>query len=764
VNTMESKKQKPKPKKKSLARRPKDKKTVVRIWGQGALRPCANAEEVHETLLRGAIHTHALTEIERVRLRRYRAIRRESDAAIAEAEAAYEVAEQAVKAAYEAIKESRVTHYRRYGEKKRQVPQPLLDAAEAAKEVRKEKSEAVKKAVAAFEKTLSLARAERKRRKDAAIAKLPPTKSGKPSPHRLKEINARLRAEMMQEPQWPAAWKLLEEVDEEAYRQVGLADRRRGFNSKTAGLVAEAFKFSKRDSAKSGGPKHHSFRGDGRVGGQVNCSVPELLTKGCSFMRVEKQSQEPVLNPRTGLMRKLSKHHYQDHLVHLLVGTRRLTPADQIPADRKEKYGPFGKQGVDWKTTTVTFPVRFHRELPPEAMVQKAWVLIRRVGERYDYKLQLTLDAEREHFPKPKKRDPGHGRVAVNFGWRQRPDGGVRVAYWVSEFGTNGEIVVPNTPKDGVRTPGVEAHTLSNSLQKPYLLDGFADAHFMDFKRVLRLWQKHGRLSFGAQNRLVNDHHVLRDVDRRRLGQICTQWATFLFGEERLAALWQKWKKERRARKRDFFASLMLTSEWIRAQGASTSQERLAWYGFLWARKDRHLTQYSVDQARRSHRQRDAFYRTAAIELARTFNHVVVDNAKISELAKRKEPDKVADEAWEKARRNRHLFAPGRCREIVRDVFGPFRTITMEAARNSSHCALCGTKLKTGKGDLIVSCKTHGPVDVDHNNCLNLLRRADAPGPVRGQSGDDDEPGVDGALEEDAESDDDLGTSDLAAE
>ena len=92
-------------------------------------------------------------------------------------------------------------------------------------------------------------------------------------------------------------------------------------------------------------------------------------------------------------------------------------------------------------------------------------------------------------------------------------------------------------------------------------------------------------------------------------------------------------------------------------------------------------------------------------------------------LAKRPDVDEI-DPSWDKARQSRHAYAPGRCREIMRQVFGDRRALVVPAKMNTLKCAECNRKLTVNPAQVTAHCRTCGPKDQDVNNCVNLLRRA----------------------------------------
>lgn len=698
-------------KKRSRARKSKNK-PPTRIFAFGGP-DAAIPEDARETLFRARAYYNALIAIERDRLDGYRKTRRSFAPLLAQREDDCEAGEKALDAARQAVKDERARVFRKTHHKSDEVAESFLVAVQDAKDklAALRKLEQVERA--AFEATLKPARDEYQRRRDALIAQRA-CATGLTAPHVRRKINAEVFAAMVKEPVWPKAWKKLQKHDMQANATKTQARAARGFAAGTGGLVETAVAQAIDDS-RPRRPQFKSFDGEGRLGGQLrNCPVHQLFNPQNPQIRLTPQPVTVDPNRRTGVPRQAGHKLGQFYTCSVQVGTKRLT------GPRHHRTEGFGEEEKDWKTTWIDFPVWLHRELPKDAVVKYFWILVRRVGRRLRYQLQLTLEAESFRNA---KRPAGHGTVAINFGWRQLPHGH-RIAYWVSEFGTQGEIVVPNTPAppqayDSTRrTQKKRKHSLGARLTLPHLLRRYADERFYEVKHVLRKW-----INGINGNHCTGWDNIVSERNRARFAGLLIEWAEFEIGQERLASLWQTWKTERFARQLDLFVSSMSDgAAWAREHGVSKPAARLAWWCFLWARKDAHLRQYFGDQSRRAHHQRDAFYRDHAIRIGTTFDTLVIDDTDFAKMAKRKNPEET-DEAWDKARQNRHTFAPGRCREIFLDIFGPRRE-KVSASDNSSRCADCGAAMLGATGALTVRCPTHGEVDVDLNNCRNMLRRA----------------------------------------
>ena len=155
---------------------------------------------------------------------------------------------------------------------------------------------------------------------------------------------------------------------------------------------------------------------------------------------------------------------------------------------------------------------------------------------------------------------------------------------------------------------------------------------------------------------------------RANLRYVCENWAKYLFGENHLRELWKAWRDERLAEQRDLFPRLGGATRWVATKGHRSGAERLAFWLFLWSLKDQHLRRSAANMRERAQHQRDAVFRETAIELAKSYDHLVCDG---TDLSKQKRRPKVEEESngARRLRQMRQDAAPGRCREIFREVF-----------------------------------------------------------------------------------------------
>ncbi len=214
------------------------------------------------------------------------------------------------------------------------------------------------------------------------------------------------------------------------------------------------------------------------------------------------------------------------------------------------------------------------------------------------------------------------------------------MAHW-----PGGEVVVPNEI--------LSQHEHANSIESA------ADKAFEKAKKRLRLWMR------GGPHRLTGWHWILRDRDRAALRRICIEYADYVLGDAH--AVWCRWKKHRKERGLDLYEEPRALRRWL----GSDQQEAFAMWAYVWARKDAHLQQLVADSRRRFEHRREAFFRHAAIRVATEFSSITVDDYKISEMKELPEITLPGDIPRDRAQHNAQAAAPGRFREILREVMGP---------------------------------------------------------------------------------------------
>lgn len=625
---------------------------AVRNWKFGTRPPTEGADRVAELLELSSRYYEQLTKIERGRQRRYQAIRRKYVPELGDLEEAYAAANRKVGDIYREAKRGRKAHWVATGGKKTleqtlDLPVDLKDQVDALKAEMSQLSEESRPLRDAFEASLAEPRKQyelrttgipeslldsieeqRQRIKQSKRAKVPKNeidalkaelkemlerkKALTPPPTIKSKRNAEVLDEMLAE-DWPAAWKDLAESEAQANRQLKAARSKCGLPPGTYMQTEEAFSRATQDSFPNP-PRYFSHREHFRGTGKIAVQLPGRTTFGDI---ITGNSAKLRLTPsvRHGARGKQS-HYWVAHI--------------QIARNMRK--------GSEW----ASFPVKLDRRPPDDALVKWAWVTVRKRGERIVYEFQMTLS--HGDFDKPKRpAGTGHGGH-VRIGWAAT-DSGVRVARLDS-----GEVVLPLS--------------ILEQGEHSAVLRGHADEHFYTAKRTLKLWVSRG------PNRLLYWDRIVGAHQRITFRNLCTEFAIARFGEPLLRRLWTQWRNYRLGAGRDLFAYLRTADRWIRQQGYAAQEDRLAFWLYLWARKDAHLRQYSADSLGRFEARRHEFYRLEAIRIATQFETVTVDKYSIAELKKLPEIKMPNDRVNERAQHNLQLAAPGQFREILREVMG----------------------------------------------------------------------------------------------
>jgi len=312
----------------------------------------------------------------------------------------------------------------------------------------------------------------------------------------------------------------------------------------------------------------------------------------------------------------------------------RLTCTDE----RRAHYDCWIRVGSDSERNPIwaKFPVKMHRMPPDDSIIKWASVIVRRIGDRLEYKFQLTL----EHASFVGSRPEGVGEVDVRVKWSRRDDGSICVAT------ANGEDVL--IPVASTVTL-LKARALTGSAKR-YYEEALTYAH---------------RVSCLGGHQLSGWHRLASDFRRCQFRAFCEAYALTAFGTDELRETWKQWKDLRFAEGLDLYCRPENVHIWIKLEPA----KRIAFYLYLWARKDRHLREWERQMTRHGELARDEVFRREAIRLATRYHVMVHDGMSIADLAKRAEIDE-RDVLHKSARGQRVIAAPGRFREVLIEVFG----------------------------------------------------------------------------------------------
>jgi hypothetical protein len=660
----------------------------------GCLPPDVGAAEFSEQLLLAHRYRNKLVEIDRARRNKFREIRAKHAPRLVETEAALEALNAKIDEALalskqrgwleQQIREAKRERDKLMVEAKRAQTIPFAPIEEANRSIesmltRLAAANEAKAVVEALKAARKLLGAEAKEERARYLELLQPAHAefrrrvdshGKVGPRITERLNMTIRAAMLEEPEWSEAWKENARSEELFLEMAKKARAECGVSSGTYLLVESAMEASKKTAL--GDVRFVAYNGEGRIGVQLkHTSIAEIREGEGNFLRL-KASAGP---PRPGAA------HRPD--IYQRVWIRVAASADRKPV---------------W----AELPVKLHRPIPADAQIKWAWILVRRQGPRRIYSLQLTIESAVALVPVR----CGDGSVAVNLGWR-KTDRGLRVAYCMGSDGTEQSIECD--------AKSLELFGFCDSLRS------ISDLHFDATRAEVKRWRESlGRL---AEPEWLNDalEFMSHWRSHRKLARVARNWVAEAIEPDLLRTLWSTWCTERISAKLDLFCPLKEFEEWAPVL-ALDSSERFALWLEWWRRKDDHLWSWEANERQHAIRRRKQAYRLAAIDLAKRYNTIVIDDTDLRKLA---DLGKAGGELPEVARHQRTMAAPSELKAQLLEVFGKDRLVKVPAKDNTALHAGCGGRMSEEPGMLHLRCTTCGAVaDRDANNCENLLIRS----------------------------------------
>ena len=323
------------------------------------------------------------------------------------------------------------------------------------------------------------------------------------------------------------------------------------------------------------------------------------------------------------------------------------------------------------KPIWAEWPIVIHRPFPQGASIK--WVKAKRTKvadhARWDFCFTLECSGESRH------NCCGDGLVAINFGWRKKSDGSLRVAYCKdidgvdSEFCLNPEVISGFRKSDSLR-----------SIRDRSALE-FRDCFYAKFP------------SSSVQSWILERLGVL---DKKNSdGEVKSA--------ARLRGLWKFWTL-------NHFENDELQ------------------YGMLdaWYKNDLHLWRWEAHQRKKSERRRLDSYRIFAAKLSGRYKVLVIDDFDMRETQKHKVPE--SEDVEIKAARLQQRDAA--CSELRLALTQAFlsrggRVVKVKAHLNTQRCETCECETRwDAKPRVEHTCVQCGNTwDQDENNTRNILRR-----------------------------------------
>lgn len=381
--------------------------------------------------------------------------------------------------------------------------------------------------------------------------------------------------------------------------------------------------------------------GEGRIGVQIQggISIDELYAGQDTRVRLEAVPEDAWHSSSRSVRRKLARSR-----LWVRVGSEGRSPI--------------------W----AVFPVLVHRPIPSDARVKGVAVRVEVIGTTERWTASITYT--REATPLPQR----GGTVALDLGWRKRPDASLRVAYWTDADGRHGEYTMPAAIRERLK------HARD--------LQSIQDTHYNRIQVRLVKWFEH------AKSETVRLPAYLADVSR-----YLAQWRS----HERLRRLvLEHWRHQRFAGDEGIYPEIE-----------------------AWAHQSRHLSQWQRHEHARALGYRREVYRRCAAQLARTYGTVIVEKFDLHQAKRLQAPERDPDSP-QPARAQLHASAPGELRHAIQQTVAREGglVIALGAAGTTTTCHECGCECRWDQAaDLRHTCEHCGASwDQDHNAAINLLR------------------------------------------
>lgn len=397
---------------------------------------------------------------------------------------------------------------------------------------------------------------------------------------------------------------------------------------------------------------------------------------------------------------------------------------DQVPQLSRNLRRHAARTWVDLRIGTVEgsrapiwarFPIVLHRPLPTDAVIKWAYVVRKRVGRRFEWRFQLTLESKAFD---PCKEPGGTGACAIDLGWRRLWNDrgemiGLRAGMVVDEIGVEREIQVPTPAPANLPSTAVMERLIARGGRMP----------MRDGRTLMGAIAKVDDL---AKIRREAHEHAIARLDDWIAGHAAPDWlrealSRGRWSERRLAGLVDHWGRER-----------------------FDGDEHVLFDLRAWAHQDRHLYHWQAHQREKIIAARRARWRQIAAELTSRYATIVIEDGrnrspdrpsgswKLPDLGapgwERHDPEDGDPSEGRDQRRMSRIAAVGELRaEILKAAKQRGCRVVVEAIANTTReCAWCSHVQQDVDFRAVVTyrCEDCGRVaDQDANAGRNLLHR-----------------------------------------
>jgi hypothetical protein len=318
-----------------------------------------------------------------------------------------------------------------------------------------------------------------------------------------------------------------------------------------------------------------------------------------------------------------------------------------------------GSEGKSRAPLFADIPIKMHRPLPP-GMVKWVHLLRRRVADREQWFVQFVV-----HMEDTLREPCGQGSVGIDVGWRQKDEGGLRVAVLRDEYGKTEELALP-----------------AALLAKHEHVQGLQALRAVNFDKVKL--DIVGWLSSKPEGVDVQPQHV------------------------------SMWRNPGRVHK-------------LLADHGSAMTDELREKLTAYLKQDRHLWQWQENERQKVLAQRKSLYMNFAVRIARTYSRVAIEALDLRDFAKRGPVEDDTQTDQRKTQRNRQFASLHQLRACLKQACVARDVLLGEVPPEFTtlNCHLCG---HTNQGPIRIlqhTCEGCGSTwDQDDNAAANLLASA----------------------------------------
>lgn len=317
-----------------------------------------------------------------------------------------------------------------------------------------------------------------------------------------------------------------------------------------------------------------------------------------------------------------------------------------------------------------------HRPLPSDGIIKHAWILKRKAGRRFEYKVQFSVESK--SFSVALGQGERQSQIAIDIGWRRKHDGSLRIAYWADSNGEKGELILPSR--------------VERAIKKCEDLQQIRDKQFNEMKGILLSW--------------VSDRNLSGDLGERL--KFLPLWKS----KGRLISLHHFWKENRISGDEIIFAALE-----------------------AWVKKEHHLYDWEYGNKAKAIAFRTDFYWRWCKKITSKYSEVIVESFDLSKVARRPKAEESSTQQEDLARYYRTVASLSSLMTRMKSSAqahgaGFFK---VDPAYTTLMCHLCGFCDKwDAKPSIEHECGgCHVVWDQDENAAKNLLARHSASDEVK---------------------------------